>query len=178
MTLYPPEVLINVDPSTGVWTTDQLPMIYMPRHFFINYHIAMEESLGENDYSRAVWKVGYQSAWQWCERESATHKLRGIDVFRHYMRRLSQRGWGRFSIQSIDEATGSALVRVDHSAFVLGRGTNTGRKTCYVFSSWLPGSLEWAARDMGSSWNLTCSEIQCCSEGMHDHCIFETRPLR
>ena len=37
MTLHSPQVPINVDPSTGVWTTDNLPMIYMPRHFFINY---------------------------------------------------------------------------------------------------------------------------------------------
>src|SRR4051812_54303 len=112
-----PAVPIDVDPVTGVWTTNDLPMIYIPRHFFINYHTEMEKALGERQYSRAVWKMGYDSAWQWCERESATHKLRGLDVFRHYMRRLSQRGWGQFSVQSIDDVTGRATVRLDHSIF-------------------------------------------------------------
>src|SRR5579864_5694732 len=176
MTLHPPHVPINVDPVTGVWTTDNLPMIYMPRHFFINYHTAMEMALGATNYARALWDSGYKSAWQWCERESAPNTLRGLDVFRHYMRRLSQRGWAQFSVQSLDEATGSATVRLDHSVFVLG-GPNAGRKTCYLFASWFPGSLEWAARDRALSWKLECAEVQCASEGSSDHCLFETRPM-
>jgi hypothetical protein len=177
MTLHSPQVPINVDPATGVWTTDNLPMIYMPRHFFINYHSAMEKALGETSYARALWDVGYKSAWQWCQRESATHKLRGLDVFRHYMQRLSQRGWAQFSVQSIDAATGSASIRLDHSVFVLGAGPDAGRKTCYLFASWFPGSLEWAAHDGGLSWKLECTEVQCASEGTHDHCLFNTEPV-
>lgn len=29
-----PEVPIEVDPVTGVWRTDGLPMVYLPRHFW------------------------------------------------------------------------------------------------------------------------------------------------
>ena len=41
-----PQVPIEVDESTGVWTTDGLPMLYVPRHFFVNNHTAIEEALG------------------------------------------------------------------------------------------------------------------------------------
>ena len=172
-----PGVPIDVNPVTGIWTTDGLPMIYLPRHFFINYHRAMEEALGESRYRSAAWKMGYDSAWQWCERESVTHGLRGLAVFRHYLKRLSQRGWGQFAVERIDEATGHASIRVRHSIFVLAEAGQAQRKTCYVFSSWFCGALEWAARDNERSWKLACTEIACASETSHDDCTFRTKAV-
>ncbi|HLA31779.1 MAG TPA: DUF5943 domain-containing protein, partial [Pseudomonas sp.] len=46
MTTHAPEMPIQVDDETGVWTTDALPMLYVPRHFFVNNHIGIEEVLG------------------------------------------------------------------------------------------------------------------------------------
>ena len=37
---------IDVDADTGVWSTNGLPMLYVPRHFFINNHLAIEAALG------------------------------------------------------------------------------------------------------------------------------------
>ena len=45
-----PKLPINVDETTGVWSTDGLPMIYVPQHFFVNNHKAVEEALGEKKY--------------------------------------------------------------------------------------------------------------------------------
>ncbi len=42
MTKMAPELPIEVDVETGVWTTDALPMLYVPRHFFINNHSAQK----------------------------------------------------------------------------------------------------------------------------------------
>ena len=42
-----PQLPIEVDSETGVWTSDALPMLYVPRHFFVNNHIGIEEVLGE-----------------------------------------------------------------------------------------------------------------------------------
>jgi len=169
-----PTVPIDVDPTTGVWSTDGLPMIYLPRHFFINYHRTMEEALGESRYREAAWKMGYDSAWQWCERESATHGLRGLAVFRHYLQRLSQRGWGQFHVERIDEATGHASIRLTNSIFVLAGSKQAERKRCHVFASWFCGALEWAAQNSGRSWKLGCEEVTCTGEPSHDACTFET----
>ena len=46
MATHAPEMPIEVDDETGVWTTDALPMLYVPRHFFVNNHMGSEEGLG------------------------------------------------------------------------------------------------------------------------------------
>lgn len=171
-----PQVPIDVDPETGVWSTDGLPMIYLPRHFFVNNHVAVEQALGLETYARILYDAGYKSAWQWCEKEAVTHGLRGLDVFRHYMKRISQRGWGRFTVEDADERTGTARIRVDHSVFVYQHGTAAGRPVCYMFAGWFPGSLEWVGRSQGRDWTLEASEVQCAADGEHDHCVFECRP--
>src|SRR5262245_14763141 len=98
MTSHAPEVPIQVDPLTGIWRTDGLPMIYLPRHFYVNHHEAYAQVLGREAHAKILYEAGYKSAWQWCEKEAAKHSLRGTATFRHYMKRLSQRGWGRFTI--------------------------------------------------------------------------------
>ena len=48
-----PEIAIDVDPDTGIWRTDNLPMVYLPRHFLVNNHRAVEDALGIDAY-RAI----------------------------------------------------------------------------------------------------------------------------
>ena len=88
-----PHIPIKVDPDTGVWSTNGLPMIYMPRHFFVNAHLSAETALTEETYSRQLYAVGHKSAWVWCEKESQAHRFTGFDVFHHYIQSISQRGW-------------------------------------------------------------------------------------
>lgn len=59
----PPQLPIEVDSETGAWTTDALPMLYVPRHFFVNNHMGIEEVLGADAYAEILYKAGYKSAW-------------------------------------------------------------------------------------------------------------------
>ena len=169
-----PTIPISVDSDTGIWSTDGLPMIYLPRHFYVNHHIAVREALGRTAHGKLLYDAGYKSAWEWCAKEASTHALSGTDVFRHYMNRISQRGWGRFTVEYLDEETGAARVRLDHSIYVYAEQGGTG--LCYAFAGWFPGALEWAARDTGRHWRLNASEVQCAGDGVHDHCLFEIGP--
>ncbi len=114
-----PQLPIDVDPDTGVWTTDALPMLYVPRHFFTNNHMAVEEALGADAYAEILYKAGYKSAYHWCDKEAALHGLNGMAVFEHYLKRLSQRGWGLFEIIEADPASARARIELRHSSFVL-----------------------------------------------------------
>ena len=58
-----PQVPIDVDPESGVWRTDGLPMLYVPRHFFINNHLAVEAALGWKVYAELLYEAGYRSAY-------------------------------------------------------------------------------------------------------------------
>ena len=164
-----PQVPIAVDEATGEWTVDGMPMILVPRHFFLNNHLAVESALGRERYAELLFDAGHKSAYVWCEREAKTHGLEGVAVFHHYMKRLSQRGWGQFRVESLDAESGRGRVRVHHSVFATER---TGGKACYMFRGWFPGALEFVAQ---SGRKLTSTEVQCAAEG-HDHCVFEINP--
>ena len=172
-----PQVPIAVDQATGVWTTDGLPMIYMPRHFFVNYYTAMDAALGRDKHQAMLFAASHKSAVEWAQAEATTHGLRDLAVFRHYLNRLSQRGWAQFTIASAGltaPAGPVARVRVDHSVFGLQLG-QTGRTECAMFAGSMAGCLEWAAADAGQPTKITAKETHCIAQG-NDHCAFAVGP--
>jgi predicted hydrocarbon binding protein len=175
-----PQLPIDVDPDTGVWTTDGLPMIYMPRHFFVNNHVEVESALGRDTYAKSLYTAGHRSAYYWCEQEAATHGLEGLDVYKHYLKRLSQRGWGQFAFDSVDAETGHATIKLTQSVFVLAQGIagvpKKHDKVCYLFAGWFSGAMDWVGKRSGANWKTTSAETQCAAEG-HACCLFTVQPL-
>lgn len=169
-----PEVPIEVDPETGHWSTDGLPMLYVPRHFFMGVLQASEDALGRERAARHFHDVGYHAAYRWCAAEAEAHALAGMDVFHHYMRRLSQRGWGLFDGGDVDPAAGGT-VYLRHSAFVAHFGPEAGRRVCYMCAGWAPGALAWVRAQTGGTQAFVGEETRCAAEG-HDHCAFTVRP--
>ncbi len=173
-----PALDIQVDEDTGEWRVDGMPMILVPRHFLVNNHVASEKAMGVEAYAKHLHEAGYKSAWQWCEKESARHGLLGLDVFHHYLKRLSQRGWAQFKVESVDEATGNARIHVSHSVFVSEYGKEAGRKVCYMFLGWLVGSLEYVGHATGRNYKLQAAEVACGSDGAHGGCVLEVTPAQ
>ena len=163
---------------TGRWSVDALPMILMPQHFFLNNHLAVEAVLGPKRLAEVLRPAGYRSAYDWCEKEAAYHRLRGLDVFHHYMRRLTQRGWGQFKPEDIDLDAGRALIRVDNSAFVDDARRGSGRRLCYMFAAWFERSLEYAAAAVGKKLSLRADETCCAADGTHEYCLFQVSASR
>ena len=176
MATHAPEMPIQVDDETGVWTTDALPMLYVPRHFFVNNHMGIEEVLGADKYAEILYKAGYKSAWHWCEKEAECHGIEGAAVFEHYMKRLSQRGWGLFEVEKLDLDAGTAEVRLKHSAFVYVYG-KVGRKVDYMFTGWFSGALDQILAAQGSAIRTVTVQEYGGSEEGHDDGLFVTRPL-
>jgi predicted hydrocarbon binding protein len=171
-----PQVTIEVDDTTGIWTVDGLPMVLVPRHFLVNSHKAVEAIVGVDANARIAYDAGHKSAWHWCDQESKRHGLDGLHVFEHYMRRLSQRGWGQFRVLQADAAAGQATVHVGHSVFVAEYGRSAGRPVCYPFTGWLVGSLEWACSALGHPRPLVAHETSCDAHDGAGRCVFEVAP--
>jgi predicted hydrocarbon binding protein len=171
-----PQVEIEVDDATGRWSVDGLPMILVPQHFFLNNHYAVEAVLGPEKLEQVLRPAGYRSAYLWCEQANRPRGMSGVEVFRHYMQRISQRGWGRFEILELAPETGGARVRLRHSAMVDEAHRVSGRRVCYMFSAWLEGALEYVAASAGRRQDLMAREVYCAAEGVHDHCLFEASP--
>ncbi|MCW8328456.1 4-vinyl reductase [Photobacterium sp. SDRW27] len=173
--IHAPEVPIEVDSNTGVWSTNGLPMLYVPRHFFINNHTAVESALGAEKYAEILYDAGYQSAYYWCEKESETHGLQGSQVFEHYMKRLSQRGWGQFVIENLDISKGRAKVRLYHSAFVYHYG-KVDRKVDYMFTGWFAGAMDQITRGIGQPIETVAIQQQSEAQTGCDYGLFEVMP--
>ena len=71
-----PVVPIDVDETTGIWRTDGLPMVYLPRHFLVNNHLAVEAALGREAYRAILRQATAKSAIEWCE---AQVRGKGLD---------------------------------------------------------------------------------------------------
>ena len=177
MTMGKPQIPLEVDDVTGWWKVDALPMILVPQHFFVNNHKAIEAAIGVDAYRKMLDQAGYKSAYYWCDKEAEHHGLGPVEVFHHYLNRLSQRGWGMFSIEEIDPERGTTRIRLDHSAFVNQYGKDAGRKVCYMFSGWWEGGMEFVGQKLGKGYKVRAEETQCAAEGTHDHCFFDVKPI-
>ena len=168
-----PAVPIEVDPETGIWRTDGLPMIYLPRHFLVNIQKSVEEAIGADRFRGIMYGSADLSALQWCRAEGKTHGLTPVETFRHYLKRLSQRGYGLFEITALDEAAGTAAVTVRNSAYALAYG-QVGRPVCYMFEGSFGGAMRFVMEQAGRAAEPTCREIACAAHGASE-CRFELR---
>lgn len=170
-----PQVPIDVDPETGIWRTDGLPMMYLPRHFMVNMQKGIENAIGAEAYRGVLYESSELSALQWCRAEAKTHGLSPVETFRHYLKRMSQRGHGLPEITALDETAGTATVTVRHSAFALGYGPETGRNVCYVFEGSFGGGMRYVLEMAGQGSRAPiCREVACAADG-HPECRFELR---
>jgi len=164
-----PEVDIDVDPETGIWRTDGLPMLYLPRHFMVNNHIAVEEALGLDTYRAILRTATDKSAVHWCKSTAKTLDLSPVETFHHYFKRLSQRGWGQFTVDEIDVEEKRGQISLRNSIFVLEQ-QGAGRAVCYMFEGFMTGALRYLL-DSDAATVITCTEEICAAAG-HAPCRF------
>lgn len=171
-----PEVLIDVEPETGIWRTDGVPMIYTPRMFLVNMQKAVEDAIGPAAFRRVLYGSSDLSAVQWCRNQAASQGLSPEETFRHYLRRLSQRGFGQIEIAALDVAAGTGTIIVRNSAFALGYGAGAGarRRVCYMFEGSFGGGMRHVLEASGVAGEPVCEEVACAAAGAPE-CRFELR---
>ena len=172
MSAHSPKMPIIVDDETGVWTTDALPMLYVPRHLFVNNHMDIEKKLGSDKHANVLYKSGYKSAYYWCAQQADEFSLSGDAVFEHYIKRLSQRGWGEFIIEHLDIKSGRARVRFENSSFIYQYG-KVNRKVDYMFTGWFAGAMDQIAKSLGYTVETVAKKTQCVYENGCDYGISE-----
>jgi hypothetical protein len=174
-----PQVPIDVDPETGIWRTDGLPMVYLPRHFLVNNHVAVEEALGRDAYRTILRAATEKSAIHWCRAEMKTHGLSAEATFRHYFKRLSQRGWGQFAVDRIDTRERKGAITLQNSIFTLeaDRRVSVGEPRgdaplCTMFEGFVTGAFRFLLEAEGKDAAVSCTETHCAGDGAHADCGF------
>lgn len=170
-------VPVVVDPDTGIWSVDGLPVVLIPRHYWAQIMQEVEARMGNEDAQKLYYDGTHKAASFWCEKEAVTHGISGVEVFSHYLKRMSQRGWGQFTVEAIDSAAGTARIRVDHSAIALAYGDGVGRNVCHSFNGAFCGGMEYVAADAGRPMQLQSHETHCAANGA-DRCLFEVAPKK
>jgi hypothetical protein len=165
-------VPIDVDPQTGIWRTDGLPMLYLPRHFLVNNHNAVAAALGVDAYRAILRPATDKSAFDWCSATSRTLSLTPEAAFRYYFQRLSQRGWGRFNIDELDIPKGTARFSLEYSIFVLETPVPDKAPQCYMFEGFFTGAMRYLLGASGTAIGLECNETNCAADGFHPACCF------
>jgi len=168
-----PQVEINVDEETGVWQTDGLPMLYIPRHFMVNVHDAVEAALGREQYRHVLHKAGDKSAYIWCKAQAERYDIDGIEVVKHYLQRLSVRGWGQFCVRELDLERKRMVIGLKNSIYVLahegGCAGESAHPLCYMFEGFFTGAMKYLVKDKGlDKGDYSCREIEC--QGMGFEC--------
>ena len=168
-----PTVQIDVDEASGIWRTDGLPMVYVPRHFMVNMHKEIEQTLGRDAYGAMLDRSGTKSAFHWCERQAERLGASEHDVFALYLQRLSERGWGRFAIQQLDLNQLVAQVTLQDSIYVLEAEGQADAPLCYMFQGFLVGAMKFVCSKRGiTPQAIICREVQCAAIGASE-CRFE-----
>lgn len=167
-----PVVPIDVDDTTGIWRTDGLPMVYLPRHFLVNNHLAVEAALGRDSYRAILRASTAKSAIEWCEAQVRGKGLDPAATFRHYFQRLSQRGWGQFSIDTLDTTSRRGSISLRNSIFALEAGQQRGQRVCYMFEGFITGAFSFLLGIVDPT-AVECEETYCACDGRHDHCRFD-----
>ncbi|WP_182912969.1 4-vinyl reductase [Paracoccus onubensis] len=168
-----PTVQIDVDETSGVWRTDGLPMVYVPRHFMVNMHKETERTLGRAAYAEMLNRSGAKSARYWCQQQADLLGRPAPEIFAHYLRRLSERGWGRFTIEALDPEHLTARITLRDSIYVLEAEGQATAPTCYMFEGFLIGAMQFMcdARSV-QPLSITCRESACTAMGAPE-CRFE-----
>lgn len=100
---------------TGSLSLNGLPMVLMPRHFFRYIMREVHKAVSAETFRMIYWQAGFDGAVSFCEAYQKSHDCSPIEAVQGYLDEMSIRGWGHFSIQSLDPHAGSMEVMLTDS---------------------------------------------------------------
>ena len=153
---------------------DEVPMVLMPLWFFAGIMKRVEAETGRRAVAKIYYDAGYEGAYKW-SKVQIENGLQGSAVLEQYLNSMTNRGWGRFEIVSLDENNGRATFRLHHSALALEQG-RTEEASCL----WVPGAMAGGMQAIldynDSLLKVGGKEIRCLSTGQ-PYCEFMVEPV-
>jgi hypothetical protein len=101
---------------TGSLTLNGLQMVLMPRHFFRYIMRQVHKTVSTEAFREIYWQAGFDGAVSFCESYQKSHGCSPLEAVQGYLDEMSIRGWGHFSIQSIDPQAGTMEVSLRNSS--------------------------------------------------------------
>jgi hypothetical protein len=140
--------------STGRLSLNGLPMVLMPRHFFRYILREVHRAVPAEVFQKIYWHAGYDGAVSFCESFRKSHSCSPQEAVVGYLAEMSIRGWGHYSIQSIDARTGTMKVVIQDSALVAEEGIPSGN---LVWIGAMVGSVAFLRRELEIEFHISVS---------------------
>ena len=153
---------------------DEVPMVLMPLWFFVGIKKRVGAEAGSERVAKIYYDAGYEGAYKW-SKVQIENGLKGPAVLEQYLNSMTNRGWGRFEISSLDENKGRAIFRLQHSAMALEQG-RTEEASCLWVPGAMAGSMQAVLESNGSPLKVSGKEVRCLSTG-HSFCEFIVEPV-
>lgn len=142
---------------------DNVPMVLMPLWFFAGIMKRVEAEAGPGIVAKVYYDAGYDGAYRW-SKVQIENGLKGSAVLEQYLNSMTNRGWGRFEIASLDEIGGRAIFRLYNSAMALEQGRTDAARCLWVPGA-MAGSMQAILESSGSVLKVGGREVRCLSTG-------------
>ena len=133
---------------TGSVSLNGLPMVLMPRHFFRYIMREVHKAVGAETFRKIYWQAGFDGAVSFCEAYQSSHDCSPIEAVQGYLDEMSIRGWGHFSIQSLDPHSGCMEVLLSNSALAADGDIPSGNQ---AWEGAMLGSMSFLRRKLKTS---------------------------
>jgi hypothetical protein len=137
---------LELSPS-GSLTLNGLQMVLMPRHFFRYIMREVHRAVGAEVFRQIYWQAGFDGAVSFCESYQESHGCSPLEAVQGYLDEMSIRGWGHFSIQSIDPQAGTMEVLLRDSSLAPEGDIPSGN---LAWEGAMLGSMSFLKRKLGN----------------------------
>ncbi|HEY3128740.1 MAG TPA: DUF5943 domain-containing protein [Acidobacteriota bacterium] len=125
-------------------------MILLPRHFFRYILREVQAVAGTEAFRRIFEKAGHDGAVTFCRRFREVHGCTPEEAVRGYLKEMSLRGWGRFSILRLEPERGYLDVLLQNSALAAEGELPSGH---IIWEASMAGALGFLRDCMGKPFD-------------------------
>jgi hypothetical protein len=158
--------------SVGELSLRGLPMLLMPRHFFRYILREVNKVAGHDALFKIYRQAGYDGAISFCEAFQKSHKCTPKQAVQGYLDEMNLRGWGQFSIQELDAATGTMEVLLRNSALRTEEDIPSGN---FVWEGAMLGAMVFLQKQLSESYAADATVLGFDVPGQGDFKITITR---
>jgi len=102
--------------ADGALTLNAQAMVLLPRHFFRYILREVKAAASPEAFQKIFWTAGRDGAVTFCRRFQEGHGCTPRQAVEGYLKEMSLRGWGQFTIQRLAPETGEIEVALHNSA--------------------------------------------------------------
>lgn len=164
--------------SSGRLVLNGQAMILLPRHFFRYILREVHDVAGPEAFRSIFRKAGHDGAVTFCRRFQEAHGCTPLEAVEGYLKEMSLRGWGQFTIVRLDPGAGYLEVSLRNTALAAEADLPSGN---LIWEGAMQGAMNFLQESLGGRFDESLSaegeELRAESDGAPAFRIVVSRKL-